>query len=100
MNEQPPVNTLGELARVAGGSIGWGGDTTITGIEYDSRLVKPGVMFVAMRGGYADGHDYIAQALDCQPGDWLYGRCNELRGADALTFADIVEILPPAGDAG
>lgn len=43
---------------------------------------------------------YIAQALDCQPGDWLYGRCNELRGADTLTFADIVEILPPAGDAG
>ena len=80
MNEQPPVNTLGELARVAGGSIDWGSDTTITGIEYDSRLVKPGVMFVAMRGGYVDGHDYIAQALDCQPGDILRHETGDLSG--------------------
>lgn len=42
------------------------GDTNldITGIEFDSRLVAPGMLFVAMRGGYTDGHRYLKQARD------------------------------------
>ena len=36
----------------------------ITGIELDSRRVVPGTMFVAMRGTQADGHQYIAKALE------------------------------------
>ena len=38
-------------------------NTPITGITLDSRAVKPGDLFVAMRGGSADGHDYIPKAL-------------------------------------
>lgn len=34
----------------------------ITGIEFDSRSVRPGGLFVAMRGGYTDGHHYLRQA--------------------------------------
>jgi UDP-N-acetylmuramoyl-L-alanyl-D-glutamate--2,6-diaminopimelate ligase len=36
----------------------------ITGIAIDSRAVKPGYLFVAMKGGNADGHDYIQKAID------------------------------------
>ncbi len=36
----------------------------ITGIEYDSRGVQPGNIFVALRGGSADGHHYIANAVE------------------------------------
>ncbi|MDQ3007152.1 MAG: UDP-N-acetylmuramyl-tripeptide synthetase, partial [Chloroflexota bacterium] len=36
----------------------------ITGISIDSRTVKPGHLFVALRGGSADGHDYIQNAID------------------------------------
>lgn len=36
----------------------------ITGISIDSRAVKPGHLFVAMKGGSADGHDYIPKAID------------------------------------
>jgi UDP-N-acetylmuramoyl-L-alanyl-D-glutamate--2,6-diaminopimelate ligase len=36
---------------------------TITGIVSDSRLVQPGNLFVALVGGSADGHHYIAQAI-------------------------------------
>lgn len=35
----------------------------LTGIVTDSRSVKPGRLFAAMRGARVDGHDYIAAAL-------------------------------------
>lgn len=35
----------------------------ITGIEYDSRRIKPGAVFVAMKGGSTDGNRYIEKAL-------------------------------------
>ena len=39
-------------------------DVEITGIAIDSRAVKPGYLFVAMRGGSADGHNYIPKAIE------------------------------------
>ncbi len=39
-------------------------DLPITGIAIDSRAVKPGYLFVAMKGGSVDGHDYIQKAID------------------------------------
>jgi UDP-N-acetylmuramoyl-L-alanyl-D-glutamate--2,6-diaminopimelate ligase len=38
-------------------------DVPIRGIAIDSRAVSPGCLFVAMRGGSADGHDYIQSAI-------------------------------------
>src|SRR5262249_22095635 len=39
------------------------GNPEITGIEYDSRRVKPGNVFVAMRGGSSDGNRFMEQAV-------------------------------------
>ena len=39
-------------------------DIAITGISIDSRAVKPGHLFVAMKGGSVDGHDYIAKSIE------------------------------------
>ena len=39
-------------------------DVELAGIAIDSRAVKPGYLFVAMKGGTADGHDYIQKAID------------------------------------
>ena len=39
-------------------------NTEITGIAYDSRKVKPGFAFVALRGTHVDGHDYIVKAVE------------------------------------
>ena len=36
----------------------------ITGIQYDSRKVQPGNLFVAVKGFQNDGHQYIRQALE------------------------------------
>ncbi len=38
-------------------------DVEITGVEYDSRKVAPGSVFVAMRGGTTDGNRYIDAAI-------------------------------------
>jgi UDP-N-acetylmuramoyl-L-alanyl-D-glutamate--2,6-diaminopimelate ligase len=39
-------------------------DVNITGIAIDSRAVKPGYLFVAMKGGSVDGHNYIPKAIE------------------------------------
>jgi len=40
----------------------------------------------------------IASALGQQPGEILYGRCNQLLDGDGMVFADIVEILPRSNE--
>ena len=40
-----------------------GGDPAITGVEYDSRRVQPGALFVAMKGESSDGNRFIDQAI-------------------------------------
>jgi UDP-N-acetylmuramoyl-L-alanyl-D-glutamate--2,6-diaminopimelate ligase len=45
-------------------TIEFGGPTVeITGVEYDSRRIKHGDVFVAMLGGATDGNQYIERAL-------------------------------------
>jgi UDP-N-acetylmuramoyl-L-alanyl-D-glutamate--2,6-diaminopimelate ligase len=39
------------------------GNPQITGVEYDSRRVKPGDVFVAMRGESSDGNRFIDRAV-------------------------------------
>ena len=39
-------------------------DIPISGISIDSRTVKPGHLFVALKGGSVDGHDYIQIAIE------------------------------------
>ena len=51
-------------------------DPTIRGVRYDSRLVSPGDLFVALVGGNSNGHDYLDRAASL--------------GAAAL----VVEVMP------
>lgn len=46
-------------------AVGAGGDSDrpVTGVEYDSRKVKPGAVFVAMKGGSTDGNRYVDKAI-------------------------------------
>src|SRR5919108_5490969 len=39
------------------------GDPAIKGVQYDSRQVKPGDVFVAMRGESNDGNRFIDKAI-------------------------------------
>jgi UDP-N-acetylmuramoyl-L-alanyl-D-glutamate--2,6-diaminopimelate ligase len=46
-------------------SVGSAGSShaTISGVEYDSRRVRPGSVFVAMKGGSTDGNRYVDKAI-------------------------------------
>lgn len=39
-------------------------DKEIAGVSIDSRLVKPGHLFIAMKGTQVDGHKYIPKAIE------------------------------------
>ncbi len=45
-------------------SITGDGDVSVSGIEYDSRRVKPGDLFFCIRGLDSDGHMYTEQAVE------------------------------------
>jgi len=40
-----------------------GTDPEITGVEQDSRRIRPGMLFAACTGGTVDGHEFVAQAV-------------------------------------
>jgi UDP-N-acetylmuramoyl-tripeptide--D-alanyl-D-alanine ligase len=40
------------------------GALTLTGVSTDTRAVRPGELFVALRGDVHDAHDFVADALD------------------------------------
>ncbi|NLA76168.1 MAG: UDP-N-acetylmuramoyl-L-alanyl-D-glutamate--2,6-diaminopimelate ligase, partial [Deltaproteobacteria bacterium] len=39
-------------------------DPDITGLNYDSRKIRPGELFVAVKGNTLDGHKFIQKAID------------------------------------
>jgi UDP-N-acetylmuramoyl-tripeptide--D-alanyl-D-alanine ligase len=83
--------TLAEIAAATGGRPhNADGTETVTGsVEFDSRQVGPGGLFVAVPGERVDGHDFAAAALE--------------RGAVAVLAAREVDapsvIVPPVDDA-
>jgi UDP-N-acetylmuramoyl-tripeptide--D-alanyl-D-alanine ligase len=58
--------TLGDVAQIVGGTLHEADPATVvTGtVEFDSREVRPGGLFLALPGERVDGHDYVAKALD------------------------------------
>jgi UDP-N-acetylmuramoyl-tripeptide--D-alanyl-D-alanine ligase len=59
------VLTLGEVAAIVAGRL-HGADpaTPVTGtVEFDSRQVTPGGLFLAIEGAHVDGHEFAGEAL-------------------------------------
>jgi UDP-N-acetylmuramoyl-tripeptide--D-alanyl-D-alanine ligase len=58
--------SLAEVASIVGGTLGGGaGPTTrVTGsVEFDSRQIEPGGLFLALAGDEHDGHDFAESAI-------------------------------------
>ena len=57
--------TVSEVAAVTGGRLTRGdGATVVSAVSTDSRRVRDGARFVALRGEAADGHDYVPAAVE------------------------------------
>ena len=54
--------------------------TEITGIENDSRQVRPGTLFFCICGANSDGHDFAAQALNAGAAAIVVEKDVDLRG--------------------
>jgi UDP-N-acetylmuramoyl-L-alanyl-D-glutamate--2,6-diaminopimelate ligase len=75
------------------------GNPEVSGLEYDSRRIKPGYAFVALRGESVDGNRFIRQALaagaaavitdsDERPEPIAWARVRDARRALALLSAN------------
>ena len=65
-------------------------DREVAGLTIDSRRVTPGMLFVAIHGQHADGHDYIQNAIDrgavavvCERNGFLQQRATKIKVASA-----------------
>jgi len=57
--------TVSEIARIANGRmLNVKYDLPVRGIKIDSRNVEKGDLFIALKGKYKDGHDFIPQAIE------------------------------------
>ncbi|GLZ29766.1 UDP-N-acetylmuramoyl-tripeptide--D-alanyl-D-alanine ligase [Lentzea sp. NBRC 105346] len=68
--------TLAEIAEIVGGRLhGTDGTPTITGsIEFDTRKITEGGLFLALPGERVDGHDFAARAVAAGAAGVLAGR--------------------------
>lgn len=57
--------TLAEIAEITGGRVAGDPSVLVTGdVEYDSRKIGPGGLFLAFAGEKVDGHDFAAAAVE------------------------------------
>ena len=83
--------TLGRIAEITGGRLSPEADpdTHVTGfVEFDSRKIGPGGLFVAFPGARVDGHDFVDKAAEA-------GAAASLTTREVGRPAVIVEKRPP-----
>ena len=66
--------TLDEVARLTGGQVLAVSAGRVSGLSLDSRAAAPGVLFAALKGERADGHDHCRQAAERGAGAVLVER--------------------------
>jgi UDP-N-acetylmuramoyl-tripeptide--D-alanyl-D-alanine ligase len=77
-----PLWTSGEIAAALGAAAG-ASDIRADGVSIDSRTLKPGDLFVAIKGDRADGHKFVAAAFE--------------KGASAAIVEEAFEAPPSCG---
>lgn len=89
--------TLGQIAEIVGGRVhGASGDELVTGgVEFDSRVVGAGDLFVAVPGERVDGHDFAEGAV--RQGAVAALTARELNGPDGPVPCVVVDPLGPTG---
>ena len=87
--------TLKELAAISGGTL-VGGDAAVHAVSTDSRKCK-GALFVALKGGKFDGHDFIGKAVAGGAKALLVSRPVEAPGVPCVICTDTLRGLGLCG---
>ncbi len=88
-----PLWTFDELAKATGGTltgIGEGASRTAKGVNFDSRALQPGDVFLALKG-VRDGHDFVPQAF--QSGAAIAVTRRPIDGGPCLLVPDVQKAL-------
>ncbi|HEY3355549.1 MAG TPA: UDP-N-acetylmuramoyl-tripeptide--D-alanyl-D-alanine ligase [Polyangia bacterium] len=92
--------TLAEAAAAMAAAPGGAAILAFSGVSIDSRSVRPGELFFAIRGERFDGHDYVAAALAAGAAGVVVERGRDAAqeaargaGAAALAVADVRRAL-------
>ena len=56
--------SLQEIISAVHGSYGYPADVEISDISTDTRTIKPGSLFIALKGENFDGHNFAAKAME------------------------------------
>ena len=84
------------IAGITGGRLTpAGADVTVTGISTDSRTLKPGELFIPLRGPNYDGHDFLLRALRNGAAACL---SEEVVGAFPVPLIQVEDTLKSLGD--
>ncbi len=88
---------INELLKATAGDLICGGiNASAKGVSIDSRTIKPGEVFIAIKGDNFDGHNFIGRALEkkasCIVAEKI-GRKQAAKGAAFIKVADSVKAL-------
>ena len=75
--------TLQEVIAATGGKCEYTGNPDFAGINTDTRTIKKGELFIALKGENFDGHAYAAKAVE-----------NGAAGILASKIVDVPETVP------
>ncbi|HQH66577.1 MAG TPA: Mur ligase domain-containing protein, partial [Clostridia bacterium] len=67
--------------------------TVVTGVSIDSRTVKPGEIFFAIKGENFDGHDFVNKALEQKAVAAVCSKKDKYAGDNIIYVEDTVKAL-------
>ena len=90
-----PALTAADLLAATGGTLLRHSDRPIHGGAVDSRLVEPGMLFVALAGERTDGHRYLAEAAAAGAAGFIVGRRPDASAGETAVEAlgDVTVVL-------
>ncbi|MCX5719699.1 MAG: UDP-N-acetylmuramoyl-tripeptide--D-alanyl-D-alanine ligase [Nitrospirae bacterium] len=86
--------TIDDIIAATGGKVIWSSSDAFTGVSIDSRTIKEGELFIAIKGKRFDGHDFLQEALKRGSGAIVsFPPAEPIRGKTIIQVKDTLKAL-------